>query len=135
MHNIEDLKQVNFPKFDQKDSFLVVYESGKAVPFQVSRLFIIKAEEACNRGAHAHKACTQLFSVLQGSCTVTCDDGESQKSFVLDSAAVGLWVPPTLWASQVYQAGTILMVLTDQSYDEADYIRQYDEFLDFRKKV
>jgi hypothetical protein len=135
MHNIEDLKQVNFPKFDQKESFLVVYESGKSVPFQVHRLFIIKTEEACNRGAHAHKACTQLFSVLQGSCTVTCDDGKNQKSFELDSASMGLWVPPTLWASQAYQPGTILMVLTDQPYDEEDYIRDYVKFLDFRKKT
>ena len=131
---ILDIKKIDFPQFDTKESSLFVYESGKLVPFTIQRVFTIKTIEACTRGFHAHKHCTQVLTVLHGECNVTCDDGTMRQSFRLNHASQGLLIPPTIWAEQAYLPNTILMVLTDHPYDEADYIRDYDAFLNFRGK-
>ena len=98
----------------------------------MKRIFVIKASKATNRGAHAHKECAQLLVVLNGKCTVTCDDGTNKKIHTLTNPDQGLLIPPTIWAEQKYDLGTTLMVLTDQPYDEGDYLRNYDDFLTFR---
>jgi hypothetical protein len=135
MHNISDLQLINFPLFNEKKSFLVVYEGGKVVPFSMNRVFVINAIEGGARGFHAHKECAQLLVVLNGECKVTCDDGTTKKDIILNNPSEGLLIPPTLWAAQDYQPGTILMVLTDKPYDADDYIRDYDEFLTYRNVV
>lgn len=123
---------MQFPQRCSDEACLYIYEEKDVVPFSVKRTFVISAHEKCDRGFHAHKLCSQLLIPLKGSCTVVCDDGKNRKDFLLDSPQQGLLVPPTIWAEQKYSAGTILMVLTDQPYDEADYIRKYDDFLMFR---
>lgn len=135
LYSLQDLQHIPFPLFNSKEACLFVYESGKHVPFHVQRIFVINAKETCNRGFHAHKECTQLLIVLNGECKVTCDDGTTRKDIILNKSSEGLLIPPTLWAEQEYQPDTILMVLTDQPFDENDYIRNYDEFLSFRKKI
>ena len=135
MHNISDIQLINFPLFNNEDSLLVVYEGHKKVPFFMNRVFMVKAHEKTRRGFHAHKECAQLLVVLSGLCRVICDDGSNKKEVTLDDPSKGLLIPPTLWAEQDYEANTILMVLTDKPYDASDYLRDYDEFLAFRKKI
>lgn len=130
---VGDIKTIHFPQYNSNETSLHVYESNTHPPFLVKRVFIINATEGCKRGFHAHKQCAQLLVCLQGSCRVTVDDGESRKNIVLDQPNKGMLLPPTIWAEQEYEAGTILMVLTDHPYDEADYIRNYQAFLQFRK--
>jgi dTDP-4-dehydrorhamnose 3,5-epimerase-like enzyme len=133
INSIEDVKLVKFPLFDTRESFLVVYEGGKTVPFLINRIFVVKSIEKSIRGFHAHKQCSQLLVVLNGECTVTLDDGNERKNIILNKSSEGLLILPTIWAEQEYQPNTVLMVLTDHPYDETDYIRNYEEFLDFRK--
>ncbi len=135
MHHILDLKLIPFPLIEGKDSCLTVYESGKEVPLKIERLFVIKAMDHISRGSHAHKECSQILIALNGECKVVCDDGRQKKSFTLNEPNQGLHIPPTIWAEQEYEKDTILMVLTDQPYDESDYIRNYKDFLKFRNKV
>ena len=134
MHNISDIQLISFPLFETKEAFLIVYESGKQIPFTVQRLFVIKSTEKCNRGFHAHKECSQILVVLNGECKITCNDGISKKTVLLNKASEGLLIPPAIWAEQEYQPDTTLMVLTDKPYDENDYLRDYTKFLEFRKK-
>lgn len=135
MHSISDLQFISFPLFNTPESFLVVYEGIKNVPFNIQRLFMIKAMAKIDRGFHAHKECAQLLVVLNGECCVTCDDGQKKKKILLSKSSEGLLIPPTIWAEQEYQSDTILLVLADKPYDENDYIRNYDDFLNFRKKL
>ena len=132
MHNLSDLKLISFPEFDSSEALLVVYEGSKKVPFNISRLFTVKASEKCVRGFHAHKECTQVLIIQNGECRVTCDDGTNRKEIILNKSSEGLLIPATIWAEQEYQPGTVLMVLTDKHYDENDYLRDYNEFLNFR---
>ena len=132
MHTLTDIQLISFPLLGTQEASLTVYECGKKVPFTIQRVFTIKASEKCTRGFHAHKECSQLLVVLNGECKITCDDGVQKKDFILTRSSEGLLIPPTLWAEQEYEPDTILMVLTDRLYDEEDYIRNYDQFLEFR---
>lgn len=133
MHNLTDIQLISFPAFNTSEALLVVYEGSKKVPFNISRLFTVKASEKCTRGFHAHKECTQVLIVLNGECKIICDDGANRNEIILNKSSEGLLIPPTIWAEQEYQSDTVLMVLTDKHYDENDYIRNYENFLDFRK--
>ncbi|MGV8948011.1 MAG: sugar 3,4-ketoisomerase [Candidatus Paracaedibacter sp.] len=132
---ISSVKIIDFPQFNADEASLHVYESGAHVPFPIQRLFTIKTREGCTRGFHAHKECTQLLVCLEGRCVVTVDDGRARKDIVLDQPSLGLLIPPTIWAEQVYEANTVLMVLTDRPYEETDYLRKYEDFLEFRKEL
>lgn len=134
-HYLKDVTSIQFPLIDSKEASLHVYESGTHVPFPIQRLFTINAREACARGSHAHKECTQLLVCLEGRCVVTVDDGEARKNVVLDQPSLGLLIPPSIWAEQKYETNTILAVLTDRPYEEADYFRKYEDFLKFRKEL
>ena len=82
------------------------------------------------RGAHAHHACEQFLVCLAGSVHALVDDGVHREEFVLDSAELGLYMPPRVWGTQYqYSADAVLLVFASLPYDAADYIRDYDEFL------
>lgn len=134
MKTVDDVKVIPFKKIEGEKSFLVAYEQGSGVPFTINRMFLIKSKSNISRGNHAHKECAQLLLVISGSLIVTCDDGEHKKKFHLKDPAQALFIPPTIWAEQTYEQDSILAVLADQSFDEKDYLRNYDEFLTFRSK-
>lgn len=126
---ITDVKKILLPMKDQQ---LVIAE-GVTLPLCVQRFFIITAKKNEQRGQHAHRQLTQYLICLHGSCEVTCDDGKEKKTFLLDRASQGLYIPPGIWAEQWYhQENTILLVACDALYDEKDYIREYDLFLKYR---
>ena len=129
------LKLIRFTQFSEQDSTLSIFSSEDKVPFTIKRVFTVDAKEACSRGFHAHKQCMQLMIALRDECAVTCDDGKERKTYILNDPSLGLLVPPTIWAEQVYQKDSLLMILTDQYYDPEDYIRDYQQFLKFRATV
>lgn len=133
MHHINNIRKVDFFYKYTLNSPLFVYERDNGFPLtSISRVFIVKAEEATKRGNHAHKECIQLLVAINGKCKVICDDGADRKEFILENPSQGLLIPSTIWAEQVYEKDSILMVLADQLYDETDYIRDYKDFLSFR---
>lgn len=108
---------------------LHVYESGLQVPFEIRRIFTVSAMAGDVRGNHVHKQCAQLLVCTNGEIRVVCDDGVDVTEYLLDSADCGLLVPPGLWAREDYLTdGAVLMVLCDRGYEEADYIRDYEQF-------
>lgn len=117
------------------ESRLTVFENGRQVPFAVNRVFLINADQPTMRGNHAHRRCSQAMVCLSGSCEITVDDGRNRRPIMLSGPDRGVLVPAGIWADQHYkERGTILMVLCDLPYDEADYIRDYDEFLSYRNR-
>lgn len=132
MHNVSALQYISFPLKTSPEADLIVYEGNKEIPFSMKRVFIVKASQKTDRGSHAHKECAQLLVVVNGKCVVTCDDGTNKTTYILTDPNQGLLIPPTIWAEQKYTPGTVLMVLTNQPYEEEDYLREYDKFLEFR---
>lgn len=131
MRTLADIKEITFPAKLSNDASLFVYEHTSHVPFNIERVFVVSAEQACNRGAHAHKKCNQLLVCLKGRIELTIKDGKAQKNVMMSDPAKGMLVPAGLWAEQSYDSGSVLMVLTDQPYDESDYIRDYNDYLKY----
>lgn len=120
---------VHLRKYSDDNGTLCVYQSGSDVPFQIRRVFSVRAKMNDIRGDHAHKQCTQMLVCLAGRIQVTCDNGLESTKFVLDEMDTGLLIPPRVWASQKYlKDDSVLMVLCDREYEEDDYIRDYRVF-------
>jgi hypothetical protein len=122
---------VELPKMSDVRGNLSVIESGRSIPFEFRRIFYlydIPGSEA--RGAHAHRALHQFIIASSGSFDVSVDDGHVTHTFSLDRPNCGLYVPPMIWAQLTgFAPGSVVLVLASDHYDEADYYRDYDEFI------
>ena len=110
---------------------LTVIENGVTVPFDVKRTYYLyDVPGGESRGGHAHKDLHQLIVAASGSFTVTLDDGSVKRTFLLNRPYQGLLVVPGIWRTlDDFSSGAVCMVLASEGYDEADYIRDYNEFL------
>lgn len=106
-----------------------------SVPFQVKRVYYLyDIPENQERGSHAHKELLQVLIAAAGSFTVELDDGKNKKKFFLNSSSKGLLILPGIWRNITgFSFGSVALVLASEYYTEADYIRNYDEFLKYRK--
>lgn len=120
---------------DQRGS-LVAIESAKSIPFDVKRVYYIYHTKAgVSRGFHAHKKLQQVVICVSGKCEMILDDGYEQEAIWLDSPEKGLLIDGMIWREMhSFSEDCVLLVLASEHYDEADYIRNYDEFLKVVKK-
>ena len=134
LHQLKSVVVMKLPVHYASNGDLVVMEGITHVPFVIARVFAVVASEGAIRGQHAHKGCTQFVTCPNGAVEVLCDDGIEQATYLLDQPGLGLLIPPSIWAQQIYRSsGSVLMVLCDRPYESSDYIRDYAEFLDYRK--
>jgi hypothetical protein len=132
--NISDVREIALPSHSRDDGQLVVMEEGAQLPFAPLRVFTVSATQNSVRGRHAHKQCTQFLVSVHGIIAVECDDGKNKAAFLLDRGDKGLLVPASIWGTETYRTdGAVLVVLCDRRYEEADYVRDYDQFLTWRR--
>lgn len=114
---------------------LTVGEYPAELPFEPKRFFTVyNVPNSKVRGAHAHKECHQFLIVPMGSVTVILDDGESRKEYTLSSPETGLYIKPGVWGTQYkYSDDAVLFVLASHAYRADDYIRDYNEFIQWKK--
>jgi dTDP-4-dehydrorhamnose 3,5-epimerase-like enzyme len=119
---------------DERGS-LVAIEQHRDVPFAIARVYyLFGTREGVTRGLHAHRALRQFAIAVRGSCTMLLDDGSVRGTLRLDDSAVGLMLPPMVWHEMsAFSEDCVLMVLADAPYDEGDYIRDYDRFLELAR--
>lgn len=136
-YNVFDCTMVELDKHhsDRKGNLTVV-ENGKTLPFDVKRVYYLyDVPGGESRGAHAHKDLEQLIIAASGSFKVTLDDGKCKRTFFLNRPYQGLYVKPGMWRDlEDFSSGAVCMVLASDVYQSEDYIRDYDEFFEFRKK-
>ena len=85
---------------------------------------------------YAHKECHQFLIAASGSYEVVLDDGINKRTVLLNRPFYGLHVPPGIWAEeQGFSSGSICLVLASEGYSESDYIRDYNDFLEYRKEL
>lgn len=122
---------------DDRDGNLVILESLRDVPFEVKRLYYItNLENAVSvRGKHAHRNLEQVIFCIQGSFTLGLDDGTNRQKILVNRVNVGVRLGKMLWHTmEEFSSGCVLLVVASDYYDEADYIRDYDEFLRLARK-
>jgi acetyltransferase-like isoleucine patch superfamily enzyme len=110
---------------------LAVAEKGRHLPFVPCRAFFVFGVPSREvRGEHAHRTLEQFLICVNGECSVLVDDGRRREEILLQGPRTGVYVPPLVWAVQYrFSADAVLAVLASAPYDEADYVRDYEEFL------
>lgn len=111
---------------------LVAGELEGRLPFVARRFFVVHDVPGAEvRGEHAHYECHQFLVCVSGQLHVIADDGDNREEFVLDDNRTGIYLPPMVWGIQYrYSPDCSLLVLASHPYDSADYIRDYDTFID-----
>lgn len=133
--SVYDCSVVDLPKYMFDEGNLTWVERNKNVPFDIQRVFYlydIPGGEA--RGAHAHRQCHQFLIAASGAFEVVLDDGVNKRTVMLNRPFCGLHIPPGIWAAeQGFSSGSVCLVLASETYDESDYIRDYNDFIQYRK--
>lgn len=122
-------------KHGDERGMLVALEQTKNVPFEIKRVYYMFGTQTnVRRGYHAHKKLRQLAIPVSGSCRFLLDDGSEKVELLIDNPSLGLLIEPTMWHEMYdYSSDCILLVLASDVYDESDYIRNYDEFIESAK--
>ena len=119
---------------DRKGNITVI-ENGITVPFDVKRvyyLYDIPGGEA--RGGHAHKELQQLIIAASGSFDITLDDENVKQTYSLNRSYTGLLVVSGIWRElDNFSGGSVCLVMASMMYDETDYIRDYNDFIEYKK--
>ena len=112
---------------------LTVAQGMKDIPFHVARVYwTYDVPSGTSRGGHAHKHCREFVIAVSGSFTVTLDHGHEKKSFLLNHPYQGLLIETDIWRTlDDFSSGAVCLVLAEKNFDEADYIRNYDDFIDY----
>lgn len=131
---INDCRIVDLRKIHDIRGNLTPIEGGKDIPFDIKRVYYLyDVPGGESRGGHAHKQLLQLIVAASGSFTVTIDDGKENKSFNLNRSYYGLLIVPGIWRIiDDFSSGAVLLCLASDHYDADDYIRNYNEFLQFK---
>ena len=131
---VHDCRIIDIRKFTDNRGYLSVIEGGMDIPFEIKRIYYLYMVPEAARGAHAHKELQQLMIATSGSVDITLDDGKEKKTFHLDRPWKGLLVVPGLWRDlDNFSGGTVLMCLASEHYEAEDYIRNYNDFLNYKK--
>ena len=125
----------DIPHFGDDRGALNVLEITRDLPFECRRVFYTyTVPEGSVRGEHAHRRCEQFLIAVRGVVHVAVDDGVHRDEIVLDSPSMGLHLPAGCWGEQFsHSPDCILLVLASLPYENADYIRDYGEFLAWKK--
>ena len=128
---VNDCSVIDLPRIARREGQLTPVEGIHQVPFDIARVYYLyDVPGGSERGGHAHKALRQLIIAMSGSFDVLLDDGDEQKRFHLNRSYVGLYVCPMIWRQlDNFSSGSVCMVLASNRYDEADYFRDYGDFL------
>lgn len=135
-HNVFDCTMVELDKHhSNRIGNLTVVENGLTLPFDVKRVYYLyDVPGGESRGAHAHRDLEQFIVAASGSFKVTLDDGKCKRTFFLNRPYQGLYVKPGMWRDlDDFSSGAVCMVLASDVYKKEDYIRDYNEFVEYRK--
>ena len=128
---LSDCRIIELPKIADPRGNLTFVEGGRHIPFDIQRVYYLyDVPGGSERGGHAHRALSQLIVAMSGSFDIVLDDGINKQRFHLNRSYYGLYVCPMIWRElDNFSSGAVCMVLASNRYDEADYYRDYTEFL------
>ena len=129
--SIHNCKMIDLPKISNPQGSLTFIEAGGHIPFDIQRVYYLyDVPGGAERGGHAHKELRQLIIAMSGSFDIILDDGKEKVRYHLNRSYNGLYVCPMIWRElDNFSSGSVCMVLASNRYDEADYYRDYAEFI------
>lgn len=134
LYTIDDCSLLDLPQLGDRMGHITPINNNNEIPFEIKRIFYIyDIPGGASRGAHAHKTCHQFITAVSGAFEIQLDDGENKKKVLLNRSYYGIHIPPGIWALEMnFSSGSICLALVSHLFDEDDYIRNYDSFLNWR---
>jgi dTDP-4-dehydrorhamnose 3,5-epimerase-like enzyme len=129
---LEKCKLIELPRINDPRGNLTFIEAERNVPFEIKRIYYLyDVPGGASRAGHGHRNLQQLIIAMSGSFDVTLDDGVNKERFHLNRSYNGLYIPPMMWREiDNFSSGSVCMVLASDFYDEADYFRRHEDFLE-----
>lgn len=129
--SIKDCSLIDLPRINDPRGNLTFIEGERHIPFELRRVFYLyDVPGGASRAGHALKRCQQFIIAASGSFDVVLDDGAEKRRYQLNRSYYGLYVPPLVWREiDNFSSNSICVVLASEPFDEADYYRDYDDFL------
>jgi len=129
--SLKNCQIIELPKIADPRGSTTFVENQKHIPFDIKRVYYTyDVPGGAERGGHAHKELKQLIIAMSGSFDITLDDGFQKKKFHLNRSYFGLYVCSMIWREiDNFSSGSVCMVLASEFYSEADYYREYEDFL------
>lgn len=130
-HNMNKVQMLEFPQRGDERGHLVVVEGGQDIPFEIKRAFYIYgSDKNIVRGQHANRRSEFVLINVAGTSKVKVKDGEGNEAvFCLNRPHTGVYIPTMVWKDMYdFSEDSVLLVLSSEHYDAAEYIRNYDEF-------
>lgn len=128
-----EIKKYYFEPHGDDRGQLIALEELKDIPFKVKRVYYIyDTKDGVRRGFHAHKKLEQILICVSGSCKIHLDNGKETAEVLLNTPDEGLYISNAIWREMYdFSPDAVLLVLASELYDEKDYIRNYDKFLEY----
>ncbi len=135
MLTVKNCDLVQLPQIeDGIDGCISVVENLKHIKFEIKRVYYIYNLGNANaiRGKHSHKELEQVIFCVNGSFLLSVDDGENKQSIVLDKPSLGVYLGTNLWHTMTdFSKDCVLLVLASEFFAESDYVRDYEQFLEY----
>jgi hypothetical protein len=132
LNTVYDCNIIQLPKVHNRAGNITALENNISLPFEVKRVYYLyDVPGGEERGGHAHKELQQFIIAVSGAFDVVLNDGVNRKTVHLDRPFNGLHIVPGIWRELVnFSSGSICLVLASHKYEESDYIREFQDFLD-----
>lgn len=137
MSQLDKVRTIEFPKICDPRGNLSFIESARHIPFSIKRVFYIyDVPGGETRGGHAHRECSCVLIAVSGSFDLRLTDGISEMTITLNRSNKGVLIPPGVWDTMHnFTTGTVALALASHPYEEEDYIRDYDEYVEYAKNL
>ncbi len=135
--SLASCRLIDLPKIQDVRGNLTFVEGDRHIPFPIKRVYYLyDVPGGSERGGHAHKALHQLIIAMSGSFDIHLDDGHSKKTVHMNRSYYGLYVCPMIWREiDNFSSGAVCMVLASDYYDELDYYRDYNQFVNHAQRA
>jgi len=133
---IEDIRLLEIPKIHNNQGNLSVIE-GNTIPFDIQRVYYLyDVPSTAERYGHAHITQQKVLIALSGSFEVVLKDGKNEKTFTLNKPNAALFIPAGIWREiHNFSSGSVCLAIASAVFDEADYIRDFEEFQSFKNRI
>ena len=134
---ISDCTRLDLPKIHTASGDITAINNLELIPFEIKRVYYLyDIPNRTDRGAHAHKDLYQLVVAFSGSFDIELFDGVDKVKYTLNQPDQGLLIVPGIWRDlNNFSGGGICLVLASLEYDEADYIRDYKFYINFKNEI
>ncbi len=136
MNRIDNCKIIELPKVHDPRGNLSFIEEEKHFPMRIERVYwIYDVPGGEIRGGHAFMHQHEMIVAISGSMDVVVNDGINKKTYSLNRSYYGLYIPSGIWRQmENFSTNSFALVLSSTEYDETDYIRDFDAYINYNRK-